>query len=175
MIINVKIKNFRSIKNEIELDFNASFDKEHPNFLISTPYCNLLIATAIYGSNATGKSNIVRAIATIATLIRSSFKDVTALQKLITPFLFANDTQTEATEFDISFIVDNTRYQYGFSADKNQIYSEWLYSFPNKKAQTLFTRDWNVKTTNYDYKFGRNYKGDKTKLISITPPTTLFL
>jgi hypothetical protein len=114
-------------------------------------------------------------MATVTNLIKFSFKDVTALQQLITPFLFNNNASEKVTEFDVNFIVDGIRYQYGFNTTKNQIYSEWLYSFPNKKTQILFTRDWNTKAHEYNYKFGRNYKGDKTKLISITPPTTLFL
>lgn len=175
MLVNLKVKNFRSIKTEIELDLNASSDKEHRNFLLDSPYCQLLAATAIYGSNATGKSNVVRAIGTAATLIRISFRDSTALSKLIIPFAFDSKTTQQPSEFDISFIVDNIRYQYGFSADKKQIYSEWLYSFPTAKAQTLFIRDWSSKEKTYLYKFGRQYKGDKHKLVGITTPTTLFL
>jgi AAA15 family ATPase/GTPase len=175
MLVSVNINNFRSIKNEVELDLNASNDKEHPNFLIESSYCNLLSATAIYGSNATGKSNLVRGIGTLLTLVKFSFQDVSALSQLIIPFLFDNETSKSASEFDINFIHDNIRYQYGFTADKTKIYSEWLYTFPTKKAQTLFTRDWDNETSQYNYKFGRNYKGDKTKLIGITPPTTLFL
>lgn len=175
MLISLKVKNFRSIKTEVELDLNSSADKEHPNFLIDSPYCKLLAATAIYGSNATGKSNIVRVMGTVATLVRISFRDTTALPKLIIPFAFDSKTTQQPSEFDISFIYDNIRYQYGFSADKKQIYSEWLYSFPNAKAQTLFIRDWSPKEKAYLYKFGRQYKGDKNKLIGITTPTTLFL
>lgn len=175
MLISLKVKNFRSIKTEVELDLNSSADKEHSNFLIDSSYCKLLAATAIYGSNATGKSNVVRAIGTVATLVRISFRDTTALPKLIIPFAFNSKTTQQPSEFDISFIIDNIRYQYGFSADKKQIYSEWLYSFPTAKAQTLFVREWSSKEKTYFYKFGRQYKGDKNKLIGITTPTTLFL
>lgn len=175
MLISLKVKNFRSIKTELELDLNSSTDKEHSNFLIDSPYCKLLAATAIYGSNATGKSNLVRAVGTVATLVRISFRDATALPKLIIPFAFDSKTTQQASEFDLSFIIDNIRYQYGFSANKEQVCSEWLYSFPTVKAQTLFVRDWDSKTKKYLYKFGRHYKGEKSTLISITTPTTLFL
>ena len=49
MIINFSVKNFRSIKDEITIEFNASSDKDHINFVTETKYCNILNANAIYG------------------------------------------------------------------------------------------------------------------------------
>ncbi|MDQ5921588.1 MAG: hypothetical protein QG673_1647, partial [Pseudomonadota bacterium] len=69
MIINFSVKNFRSIKDEITIEFNASSDKDHINFVTETKYCNILNANAIYGLNASGKSNIIRAIQIVDMLV----------------------------------------------------------------------------------------------------------
>lgn len=174
MLVSVNIKNFRSIKAEIELNVNAGSDKDHSNFLIDTPHCPLLAATAIYGSNATGKSNIVRAMGTMAALVRTSFRDETMLSRVIAPFAFDSNTPQQASEFDMTFIVDNILYQYGFSADKHQIHSEWLYFFESNKPKTIFTRDWSITEKAYSYEFDQ-YTGDKHNLTGITTPSTLFL
>ena len=173
VIINFSVKNFRSIKNEVILEFNASSDKEHPNFITETKYCNILNAAAVYGLNASGKSNLVRAMQLFSILLNLSVRNETLLSQLIVPFAFDNQSTEMASEFNINFISENVRYEYGFSADRQQIYSEWLFAYPNKKAQLLFTREW--QNNKYEYKFGLNYKGDKKRLEEITKNTALFL
>ena len=173
MMINFSVKNFRSIKDEITIEFNASSDKEHLNFVTETKYCNILNATAIYGLNASGKSNLVRAMQLFSALLNLSVRNETLLSQLIVPFAFDNDGAGIPSEFNINFIYENVRYEYGFSADSKQIYSEWLYAYPNKKPQLLFTREW--LNDKYDYKFGINYKGDKKRFEEITKTTALFL
>ena len=174
MIINFSVTNFRSIKDKVQIDFNASKDKEHYNFVTDTKYCSVLNATAIYGVNASGKSNLIRAMQVMSLLLYfSATDDHQLLQKEIIPFAFDNDNAKAESTFNINFIYDNTRYEYGFSADNNRIYNEWLYAYPNKKAQLLFTRVWINDI--YEYKFGVNYKGEKKKFENITKPTALFL
>lgn len=173
MIINFSVKNFRSIKDTVEIAFNASSDKAHLNFVTATKYCNILNATAIYGLNASGKSNLIRAMQIFTGLVTLSVKNENLLSQVIVPFAFDQECINITSEFNINFICDNIRYEYGFSADNKQIYSEWLYAYPNKKAQLLFTREW--VENGYQYKFGTNYKGDKKKFEQITKPTALFL
>jgi AAA15 family ATPase/GTPase len=65
------------------------------------------------------------------------------------------------------------RYEYGFAADKKQVYSEWMYAYPNKKPQLLFTREW--LNDAYEYKFGANYKGERESIKKLVPQSALFL
>lgn len=102
-----------------------------------------------------------------------SFRDNEMLNELIKPFKFDEDSIVSPTEFNINFIQDGIRYEYGFSVDSKQIRAEWLYAYPNKKGQLLFTREWLVD--HYEYKFGNNYKGDKKRFEDITKSTALFL
>ncbi|MBX9867454.1 MAG: AAA family ATPase, partial [Burkholderiales bacterium] len=173
MIINFSVKNFRSIKDEITIEFNASSDKDHINFVTETKYCNILNANAIYGLNASGKSNIIRAIQIVDMLVYLSFKDDKSLERLITPFLFDAGSRKLPSEFNINFVHNEIRYEYGFAADKKQVYSEWMYAYPNKKAQLLFTREW--LNDAYEYKFGANYKGERESIKKLVPQSALFL
>ena len=90
--------------------------------------------------NASGKSNLVRGMQLFSILFNFSVRNETLLSQLIVPFAFDSQSTEMASEFNINFIAENVRYEYGFSADRQQIYSEWLYAYPNKKAQLLFTR-----------------------------------
>lgn len=173
MIINFSVKNFRSIKDEITIEFNASSDKDHLNFITETKYCNVLNANAIYGLNASGKSNIIRAMQLVDMLVYMSFKDDKSLERVIAPFLFDSTSKNQPSEFNINFIHNEVRYEYGFTADKKQIYSEWMYTYPNKKAQLLFTRE--LSNDVYDYKFGTNYKGERESIKKLVPKSALFL
>ena len=173
MIINFSVKNFRSIKDEITIEFNASSDKDHINFVTETKYCNILNANAIYGLNASGKSNIIRAIQIVDMLVYLSFKDDKSLERLITPFLFDAGSRKLPSEFNINFVHNEIRYEYGFAADKKQAYSAWMYAYPNKKAQLLFTREW--LNDAYEYKFGANYKGERESIKKLVPQSALFL
>lgn len=173
MIINFSVKNFRSIKDEIILEFNASSNKEHPNFITETKYCSILNATAIYGLNASGKSNIIRAMQIVDMLVYLSFKDDKSLERAIIPFLFDSDSKYQPSKFNINFVHNDIRYEYGFTADKKQVYSEWMYAYPNKKSQLLFTREWLNDV--YEYKFGANYKGERESIKKLVPKSALFL
>ena len=176
MLISLNIKNFRSAKNEIELSLVAAKRKAaEKNFAFNTNYESLLATAVVYGPNASGKTTGIQAMSVMRELIQRSFKDQNALEELVTPFLFDEKTKDEPSEFDIIFIAGDIRYQYGFAATKKMIYSEWLYSFPKGRIQTLFTRDFNHKTNDYDYIFGRSYRGEKSSAKALTPKNSLFL
>lgn len=173
MIINFSVKNFRSIKDEVNIVFNASSDKEHLDFITSTKYCDILNATVIYGLNASGKSNLINAIQVMIWSIYWTAKDNNFLKNCIIPFGFNETTLTSPSEFRVNFIHENIRYEYGFSADSKQIYTEFLYTYPKNRTQLLYTREW--VNNQYIYKFGTNYKGDKKNFEHITKSTSLFL
>jgi len=176
MLIDFSFRNYRSSKNETEITLTAA-NREEPGkeFIFKTAYAGILPAAVIYGPNSSGKTTIIRALGTMKHLIDTSFKNNTALEESITPFLFDQDTPNTPSEFDISFIAEDVRYQYGFIADKKRIYSEWLYSFPNIRPLTLFTRDYDKTSKDYIYKFGRSYKGEKTKVKELTAENSLLL
>ncbi len=107
----------------------------------------LLKAKAIYGANASGKSNLVKALAGFIYIVVSSVKEEDALNKVLTPFLLSQETIKEPTFFQMVFWQDQVRYRYGFQADHRRIHAEWLYGTPGKREQPYFTREDNVVTS----------------------------
>jgi AAA15 family ATPase/GTPase len=101
---------------------------------------SLLKAKAIYGANASGKSNVIKALVTYIRIIKDSVKEERALG-LIDAFQLSTETENKPTFFQLIFRIGKTRYRYGFEADDKSIKSEWLFSTPNKREQPLFIRE----------------------------------
>jgi hypothetical protein len=101
---------------------------------------SLLKAKAIYGANASGKSNVIKALVTFITIIKDSVKEERALG-LIDSFQLSTETENKPTFFQLIFRIGKTRYRYGFEADDKSIKGEWLFSTPNKREQPLFIRE----------------------------------
>jgi AAA15 family ATPase/GTPase len=104
---------------------------------------SLLKAKAIYGANASGKSNVIKALASFIRIIKDSVKEEKALS-LIDSFQLSTETENKPTFFQLIFRIGKTRYRYGFEADETSIKSEWLFSTPNKREQPLFIREGNL-------------------------------
>lgn len=101
---------------------------------------SLLKSKAIYGANASGKSNIIKGLVTFIRIIKESVKEEKALT-LIDSFQLSTETIDKPTFFQLIFRVDKIRYRYGFEADGKSIKSEWLFSTPNIREQNLFIRE----------------------------------
>ena len=101
---------------------------------------SLLKSKAIYGANASGKSNVIKALVTYITIIKDSVKEERVLG-LIDSFQLSTETENKPTFFQLIFRIGKTRYRYGFEADDTSIKSEWLFSTPNKREQPLFIRE----------------------------------
>lgn len=104
---------------------------------------SLLKAKAIYGANASGKSNAIQALVSFIRIIRDSVKEEKILG-LIESFQLSTETEKHPAFFQLIFRIDKTRYRYGFEADDKSIKSEWLFSTPNKREQPLFIREGNL-------------------------------
>lgn len=137
MLIMFKVKNHTSFKNESILDLRATSYTQHPTHIIktSTPNINVLKTTAIYGANASGKSNFISAMYFFKNYIFSQFisknEDImadgsTKESMLLEPFLLTDDKEVPS-EFEIIFIHNNKQIQFGFECLKNKILNEWYY------------------------------------------------
>ncbi len=101
---------------------------------------SLLKSKAIYGANASGKSNVIRGLVTFMRIIKNSVKDERSLE-FIDSFELSTETMNEPTFFQMILRIGNVRYRYGFEADDSSIKSEWLFSTPNIREQNLFIRE----------------------------------
>lgn len=100
----------------------------------------LLKSKAIYGANASGKSNVVRALVAFIRITNESVKNEKVLE-MIESFQLSTESADEPTFFQMIFRLDGIRYRYGFEADYESIKSEWLFSTPNLREQVLFLRE----------------------------------
>jgi len=180
MFIEFTVKNYRSIKEEQVLSMVKAKGNElekSNSFLPSAPSSvSLLRSSVIYGSNAAGKSNIIRALMEMEYIVRySASKNQEGDLISVTPFLFNESTSQEPTEFEMVFISEGIRYQYGFSTTKTKILEEWLIAYPKGRAQRWFSRAFNKETETYEYKFSDYLLGQKSVWQNSTRSNALLL
>lgn len=143
-IISFKVKNFKSYKGEVEFSFRAlDSDFRSENFheveLANGETIRLLNSAVIYGANASGKSNIIWALTALTSYVRNSRTFDPKRKLSFTPFLFAEETKDNPSEFSLEFILNKRIYNYSFSYCKSVITNEIL----NSNEDTLFSRDEN--------------------------------
>ena len=156
MLIQFNFKNFKSFRDEVSLDLTATKITEHEGHVAEAANDKLLKVAAIYGANASGKSNVYDAFEYMTYYVDESFKFGDEEERRrktgdsylkVTPFLFDENSRDEETTFEV-FYVDNSEdtgktYQYGFSLKKDEVVEEWLYSkakTARNKYRTIFYR-----------------------------------
>ncbi len=172
MLVDFKIKNFRSIKNEQLLSFFAENKPNHHagNISYIDNEIGILKTCAIYGSNAAGKTNIILAFEALKSLITESgdWKDGDSIN-CYEPYLLSKTNVDQPINFEIEFYLDDIRYLYQVEFNKNKILFEKLDVYLSARPANLFTRtssdDWKA------VKFGEHYKKGK-KQIAFFPNNT---
>ncbi len=141
MLIQFTVSNFASIRDEVTLSMLADRDTEHEDTLIPFRKERILPDIAMYGANAAGKTNVIRALtAAIMTIRESNGRQVTDQLNRIVPFAFDDKKRTEPSRFDFIFTAGDVKYSYGFSADKKKVYEEYLYAYFSAKPSMIFER-----------------------------------
>ena len=156
MLIEFSVKNFLSFKDKITLSMEKGNGEENINNIIKNDITDLLRTSVIYGANASGKSNVIKAFTCAIILVRTSNLMMPGGKlDLVKPFLLDDTSRNKPSEFEFVFITNNIKYRYYFSADENKIYEEILDAYYSQKPTNIFTR-----TNTNDYEFN----SDKTKL-----------
>ncbi|MFA6450837.1 MAG: ATP-binding protein, partial [bacterium] len=133
----------------------------------------LLKSAAIYGANASGKSNFIKAIEFMTAFVRESVVGDNNTRIDVTPFAFDNECAGKPSLFEADFIHEGIRYVYGFTVDAERVHEEWLYSFPKGQQATLFERFLDEQHKP-QYKFNRSLSKSKD-LVGKTRHNSLFL
>lgn len=181
MLVEFKVKNYRSIKDEQILTMVKATTKEleDTNTFITKEKkkpLKLLRSATIYGPNASGKSNLLKAMNTMQKIVLNSDSKIKRGTKLpVTPFLLDSTTKTEPTEFEIIFIANDIKYQYGFVLNNEIILEEWLFAFPEGSAQTWFERTYETEENKTQWYFGSKFTGNKKIWSESTRDNSLFL
>lgn len=159
MVLEIRLSNFFSIKDEVVLDLRASKSKTQKTQTLQANTIaykdeQILKSVAIYGANASGKSNIIKAIRFCCSMVFFSHNYNENSFFNFTPFKFENYLQ-QPSKFFIRFIMNGIEYDYSFSLTQTEIITEELFYYPNGRRAKIFTRnEAQGKTKNSIYKFG---------------------
>ena len=159
MIKEFSFGNYRSFKEIQSLNMTASKINEltENNIIVLNEKQSLLKSKAIYGANASGKSNVVKALVSFIKIIKNSVKDEKALE-LIENFKLSVDTEHEPSFFQLIFQLNKTQFRYGFEVTDKLIHSEWLFGTPNEREVCYFVRENNTIKDISKLHFEEGYK-----------------
>ena len=147
MLLEFNFNNFLSFKDPTTLSMIGvkSFKElEDTNTFRVSDKLKLLKSAVIYGNNASGKSNLIKAFGFMRGLVINSFRDALLEENdkkiPLTKFLLNTESEKTPSEFEVVFIFNNTKYRYGFEVEKDKVVSEWLFHTTSKEVP-LFTRE----------------------------------
>jgi AAA15 family ATPase/GTPase len=153
MLIEFSVSNFRSIKEEQTLSMiaDSSTRKNDNTFVpIAGNKLRLLNSAAIYGANASGKSNILKALNRLIFYIHDLNIDVDDNIPYYEPFELDKSCLSQPSIFKLSFIIEGIMYKYQIAFDSREVHHEQLDFYPNKRQANLFIRTKNeVKRGDY--------------------------
>jgi AAA15 family ATPase/GTPase len=140
MLLEFSVNNFLSFKDSATLSMNTS-SKDSGNCFQVRKY-ELLTDVVVYGANASGKSNLLKALYFMRNMVLNEFKITQSTDSLPHfPFKLSTETEDGSSHFEIVFFQNDIKYRYGFEADDSCVYAEWLFADEKGKESKLFFRD----------------------------------
>lgn len=180
MLIEFTVGNFASFREPVTLSLaaakirskNKRLDQE--NIIPVDKSLSLLTSVAIYGANASGKSNLVAAANFMRRFVRRSFKDTQFDEAIpVERFRLSTETGSQPSFFEMVFIIDGQQYRYGFEVDSQSVVSEWLYVVPKQREVKLFERQGQEVQPNLSNELAREYRAIMVLLPKINPDEPL--
>ncbi|MYC96166.1 MAG: ATP-binding protein [Caldilineaceae bacterium SB0661_bin_32] len=186
MLIEFSVANYRSFRDEVTFSMVASPIKaggaklDERNQFPAPGDVNLLTSAAIYGANASGKSNLVAAINFMRRFVMTS-SNISEVDEGIDvePFRLSTETDTEPSFFEVVFIAEEQHYRYGFEVNAERVVAEWLHLVPTIRTPklieddhddiVLFKREWD------DIIIGDEFEAEGLDLKNKTRSNVLFL
>lgn len=180
MLIEFSVANFRSFWEPRKLSLTATPQKDLlENNTFESPVAGLprlLRSAVVYGPNAGGKSNFIRAMGFVKKFVVSSATELQEGEEIpVSPFLFNQLGPTQPSEFEVQFIQEGVRYQYGFAVTKKKVTNEWLIAYPEGRAQRWFERTLQSDGNDCQWYFGSRFIGRKKQWQEMTRKNALFL
>ena len=174
MILKIEFENFFSIRDQVRIDFRAAnintmLARELGHNVIDWNGVPVLKSVGLFGPNASGKSNILKAINFCCRMILDSHLNNEGAVFNYEPFKF-DGWQDESSKFLIDFVCDNVEYEYSFELAKNKIISESLYHYPVGRRAKVFVRNADGK-----YSFGTGVINKPMDVVLNTSDKNLFL
>jgi hypothetical protein len=175
MIVEFSVGNFKSIRKTqtislIAAPIVAKDERIDENNVFESPVgTKLLKVIGLYGANASGKSNLIKAFMRMMIFISNSFQNENEIER-IEPFALTKDSEAKPIYFQLTFIANGQPYRYGFEIQRGKVKSEWLFGPAKKNEVEYFTRIGDeIKVNKTSFKEGESVpKG-------VTRSSTLFL
>lgn len=141
MILELTVGNYRSIKEPVTLSMEAASISDSPENVFAAGKHTLLKSAVVYGANASGKSNLLIALAEMRHIVCSSSRMTSTDEFGVTPFLLNTKTVGKPSFFEALFLIEGVRYRYGFELSPEKVHTEWLYQSKASAEKPLFIRD----------------------------------
>lgn len=176
MLIEFSVGNYLSFKETVTFSLVASKvvsyyeELDENNVFNFDDELKLVKSAAVYGANASGKSNLIKAMGFMTRFILTSFKETQVGDEIdVKEFKLNTQTVDKPSFFEIVFILDQTIYRYGFEVNKERVISEWLFHVPKVKEINLFQR-------NFDQiEVKKQFEKQGKEIFERTRPNALFL
>jgi len=173
MLVQFSVSNYKSFKEKMTFSMVGAVNKEHDMHIYDKGKLQVLKTSVIYGANASGKSNLIKAIMFMKSFVLNSSKELQAQDIIqLEPFLLDSQTAKQPSEFEVAFYVGAILYRYGFCADTRKVHREWLYykkDIKGAKEIPLFLREADTLKTH------NGFKEAKSRIIKILRPNALLL
>lgn len=158
MILELKIKNFLSFRDETTFSFEATSDTTLEDFYVSeiVPGVRILKMAMVYGANASGKSNLIESFNFIEQFYNNIPKDKDEKTGFV-PFEFDN-TKNEPGSFELTFYAENLKHKYYLELDSSNVYREKLTFYPGSQPALIFCRSFNVENQTSVIEYGQKVK-----------------
>lgn len=179
MLIEFKVTNYRSFRETQTLSMVASTAKEHIKTHSSDAGLGdlgpLLRSAVIYGPNAAGKTNVLRALQFMQGIVINSLAATQVTESPYDPYKLSPKSSRAPSEFEVAFVQNKTRYEYGFAMDAVRVHREWLIEYPMGRGRRLFERFFDKREKRYNWKFSSYLKGNRSVWRDATRQNALFL
>jgi predicted ATPase len=166
MLLSFRVVNHRSLRSEQQLLLTPGYAADVP----SDADWQAVPVIGIFGPNASGKSNIIDALAYMSRMVRGSLRENEPGVGIDRhPFALDPEMVGEPSTYVVDLLLDDVRYTYGFAIDDIRVVEEWMYSYPHKRQRIIFQRRGD------EYTFGGDLPKSMRQVEEITAPSVLFL
>ena len=171
MLIDFSVTNYRSILERQTLSMAASAyfkEMEDANTFdvgLDEKVPRLLRSSVLYGPNASGKSTLIHALKFVKDCVLNSQKESQAGDAIKSvPFKLTAASRIADSQFEVTFVEQGVRYEYGFRCNPERFTEEWLFAYPAGRAQKWFHRAFDPKSGRDVYKFSKLFEGERKRL-----------
>lgn len=172
MLLRFRFSNFRSFRTEQELSMIAGPLKDHADTLVHNEAIpeSILPAAAVYGANASGKTNVLLALQFMARAVKFSHTRWQPDERIPREPFASEPDRDRPSEFIVDVLVGGVRYQYGFFVSDTEVLEEWLHAYPKGKRQAWFNR-----RVGKPMSFSEKMVGENRAIEGLMRPNSLFL